>query len=356
MADGGEVIFKFKGDDKQLKSTVNEVSAMTQKTLKGLAIGTAAVVTSFAAIVTESVKARGEMEQLAGGVQKIFGESAQIVTENAQKAYKTAGISASQYMEQVTSFSASLLQSVGGDTVEAARIADQAIIDMADNANTFGTSIESIQSTYQSFAKQNYSMLDNLKLGYGGTKKEMERLLKDATKLTGVKYDIKNLNDVYEAIHAIQVETKIAGTTANEAANTLTGSIASMQSAWQNFLSGTGDLGQVVDSVNTAFTNIVRIVNDALPDIMNSFYNTLPQLMELGGSIISTIATSIFENLPKIIEMGIEIIVNLVNGISENIDSIIPVIVDIMETIILTLIDHAPELLEARCKTYNITC
>ena len=269
-------------------------------------------------------------------------------------------------MEQVTSFSASLLQSLGGDTEEAARIADQAIIDMADNANTFGTSIDSIQAAYQGFAKQNYTMLDNLKLGYGGTKTEMERLLKDAEKLSGVKYDISNLNDVYEAIHVIQEEMNIAGTTAKEAEQTLTGSIASLQASWQNFLSGTGNLGDVVKSARTAFNNVLRIVKDAIPDIMENIYDWLPELIQLAADMLGAITESIMENmpmliqmtldilgtigqalldnLPMIIEMGMTILLGLITGLTENMDTLIPKIVEITLLIVDTLIDHLPEL------------
>ena len=167
MADGGNVIFKFLGDDKQLKSTMNALGGVAKTSMKALEVGTLAVAGAFTAVVTQSVKARGELEQLEGGVKKIFGDSANQVMEDAKRAYREVGISANQYMEQVTSFSASLMQSLGGDTKKTAQYANRAMKDMADNANTFGTSIESIQNAYQGFAKQNYTMLDNLKLGYG---------------------------------------------------------------------------------------------------------------------------------------------------------------------------------------------
>lgn len=183
MADGGNVIFKFTGDDKGLKSTMSSIGSAVKTAFKGVAAGTAAVAAGFTAMVTASVKARGDLEQLEGGVNKIFGDSAKIVTENAEKAYKTAGISANKYMEQVTSFSASLIKSLNGDTEKAAKIADQAIIDMADNANTFGTSMESIQTAYQGFAKQNYTMLDNLKLGYGRNKNRNGKTIKRRSKI-----------------------------------------------------------------------------------------------------------------------------------------------------------------------------
>ena len=188
------------------------------------------------AITKSAIANYAEYEQLVGGVDTLFKDSSKKVQEYANNAYKTAGISANEYMETVTSFSASLLQSLGGDTDKAASVADMAITDMSDNANKMGTDIGRIQDTYQGFAKQNYTMLDNLKLGYGGTKTEMERLLKDATAISGVKYDISNLNDVYQAIHVIQGELDITGTTAKEASTTIQGSISSMKSAWTNLI------------------------------------------------------------------------------------------------------------------------
>ena len=179
----------------------------------------------------EAIGLYAEYEQLTGGVETLFKDSSDIVENYAANAYKTAGLSANQYMETVTSFSASLLQSLNGDTAESAKIADMAITDMADNANKMGTSMDMIQSAYQGFAKQNYTMLDNLKLGYGGTKTEMERLLKDATAISGVQYDISSLSDVYNAIHVIQDELGITGTTAKEASETISGSLSAMSSA-----------------------------------------------------------------------------------------------------------------------------
>ena len=192
----------------------------------GGVIGALGIGKMIADTVSESIKAYADYEQLVGGVDTLFKDSSEMVQRYAANAYKTAGISANQYMETVTSFSASLLQGLGGDTEKAATVADMALTDMSDNANKMGTSMEMIQNAYQGFAKQNYTMLDNLKLGYGGTKTEMERLLADAQKLTGIKYDISNLSDVYEAIHVIQEEMGITGTTALESAATFTGSLA----------------------------------------------------------------------------------------------------------------------------------
>ena len=212
----------------------------------------------------------GKLQQSLGGVETLFKNNAETVKQYANEAYKTTGLSANAYMENVTGFSASLLQSLGGDTAKAAKVANMAMIDMADNSNKMGTSMEAIQNAYQGFAKQNYTMLDNLKLGYGGTKKEMERLLADAQKLTGVKYDINNLADVYEAIHVIQKELDITGTTAKEASTTLQGSFASMKASFLNLL-GKLSLGQEIRPSLDALakTTTTFLVGNFLPMVGN---------------------------------------------------------------------------------------
>ena len=215
-----------------LNSTLGKVGSGIKSAFTVGATAITGAAAAFTGLVVASVNARGELEQQIGGIETLFtnelGSASDTVIKNANNAYKTAGMSAIDYMSTATSFSASLLQSLGNDTAKAADVTDMAITDMADNANKMGTSMESIQWAYQGFAKQNYTMLDNLKLGYGGTKSEMERLLADAQKLTGVKYDISNLSDVYEAIHVIQGELGITGTTAAEASDTLQGSFSSM--------------------------------------------------------------------------------------------------------------------------------
>lgn len=202
-----------------------------QVAAKATVAATAAIGAAVLAVTKQSVSAYAEMEQLEGGMDTLFGDSADKVKQNAQEAFATMGMSANEYMSNVSGFSSALLQSLGGDTEAAAKAANDALTDMADNASIFGSDMESIQNAYQGFAKQNYTMLDNLKLGYGGTKEEMERLLEDAGKLTGEKYDIENLNDVYNAIHAIQVEQGIAGNAANEASKTISGSWNSTKAA-----------------------------------------------------------------------------------------------------------------------------
>ena len=275
------------------------------------------------------------LQQSIGGIETLFKDSADKVIANAQNAYMTAGLSANDYMESVTSFSASLLQGLAGDTNKAADVADMALTDMSDNANKMGTSMELIQNAYQGFAKQNYTMLDNLKLGYGGTKTEMQRLLADAQKLTGVKYDMANLSDVYEAIHVIQNEMGITGTTAKEAASTFSGSLASMKSAFSNVL-GQLTLGQdirpamrgLINSVRTFLVGnlmpMVKNILSALPDMINGAGTILIQTLNnidfgagitWGTELISNLATSIVSNLPYLAEAAINIASSIGNAI-----------------------------------------
>lgn len=339
---------------------------------------------AFVNVGKQALSSYGEYEQLVGGVETLFGDSAGIVQKYADNAYKTAGLSANEYMETVTSFSASLLQSLDGDTAKVADVSNMAVTDMADNANKMGTSMEMIQNAYQGFAKQNYTMLDNLKLGYGGTKGEMERLLSDAEKISGVKYDISNLNDVYQAIHVIQGELGITGTTAKEASATIQGSVASMKSAYQNFLtglaSGNADMGELVqnlvDSVLTAGQNIlpavdqiVQSVTAVLPQIMDSIIQALPQFLEAGQNILNnlivgirqnlpaimdatmqilnTLLTTLVSNLPQLLQMGIIIIVQLVQGIAQQLPTLIPQMIDAVLTMVDTLIDNIDLLIDA---------
>lgn len=255
--------------------------------LKG-AIAAAGLGIAVKNFTSSIVDAYAEFQQLEGGVKKLFGNSSKEIMKNAQQAYKTAGISANKYMEQATSFSAALIQSLNGDTRKAAKITDMAIKDMSDNANTFGTDMQSIQNAYQGFAKQNYTMLDNLKLGYGGTKQEMERLLRDAEKISGVKYDINNLSDVYEAIHIIQEETGITGTTAKEAAKTVDGAVNSMKAAWENWLTaiGSGD-------------NVEQSTQEMMDAVKNVVKNVAPVIADIAKSMFDGVATAIGDELKK---------------------------------------------------------
>lgn len=354
MAVAGSLTYDTKidkdGFEKGLKSlknsSINSAKAVGTATLKIAGIVSSAMLGAVAVIATESVKARGELEQQVGGIETLFKENADLVIKNANQAYKTAGMSASEYMKNVTSFSASLLQSLSNDTKKASEVADMAMVDMSDNANKMGTSMEDIKNAYQGFAKQNYTMLDNLKLGYGGTKTEMERLLADAEKISGIHYDISNLSDVYNAIHVIQGELGITGTTAKEATETLQGSIASLKASWLNFLDGSGNLGQVVESANIAVKNIMRILSEAMPEIISSISEAMPQLLELGGQILNQILQGIITGLPSIITTSFQIIDQLVQGIMTMLPQLIPVAVQIIQTLSETIFNLLPQILE----------
>ena len=356
-ANGGNIIYHFKGDT----SGLDKASKSAEGKLKGLGAGgktallgvAAAATTATAAIVSvtkDSVKAYAAVEQSIGGVETLFKESADIVIANAKKAYETAGVDANTYMEQVTSFSASLLQSLGGDTKKAADVADMAIRDMADNSNKMGTSMEAIQNAYQGFAKQNYTMLDNLKLGYGGTKTEMERLLADAEKLSGVHYDISNLNDVYQAIHVIQEDLDITGTTAKEASSTITGSINAAKSAYQNFLSGQGGIEQVITTFVTAGKNIAAAIMKMLPQLVQGIVGLINGLIPLFPTLIKELLPSIISGAIELIKGVIAILPDLLTMIAEILPDQMPIIVDAILQIIPMLIDMMPLFIEAGAK------
>jgi phage-related protein len=338
----------------------------------------------FLTVGKEALDSYADYEQLVGGVETLFKDSSGIVENYANNAYKTAGLSANDYMETVTSFSASLLQSLDGDTAKVAEVSNMAVTDMADNANKMGTDMSSIQNAYQGFAKQNYTMLDNLKLGYGGTKSEMERLLSDAQKISGVKYDISNLNDVYQAIHVVQGELGITGTTAKEASTTIQGSVSAMKSAWQNMLTGIADdnadfdglINNLVDSIVTAGKNILprvetiidgvielvmsttEIIIDDLPQIIETgrgmisgllqgIQEMLPELASSAFLIIQELVTSLLESLPQLLQMGIDLLTELINGISQTLPQLIPVMVEAVAGIAETLIDNIDTIVDA---------
>ena len=351
---------------------------------KGIATAVGAATAAIGAVVAQGVKSYAELEQNIGGVETLFGGDADKVIKNASEAFRTAGVSANEYMQGVTSFAASLLQSVAGNTAEAANVADMAFRDMSDNANKFGTDMQSIQNAYQGFAKQNYTMLDNLKLGYGGTKTEMERLLKDAEKLTGVKYDISNLSDVYNAIHVIQEELGVAGTTALEAETTITGSAASMKAAFDNFLNGSGSPEQLAESFTTFFGNISNAIEkllpsitkglavlakDLAPKIVKMVVDLLPVLIQAGQDLIkafldfiandtetlvntavdlmTNLVTFILDNLPLLLEASMQIMVQLAEGIAKNLPVLIPKIVEVVLKMVDTLVKNIPLLINA---------
>lgn len=340
---------------KGLGSIVSAAGKLAKITFKATVASMAALGTTAVAVgkgVAKAVKASiegfGDYEQLVGGVETLFKSSSNEVVKYANNAYKTAGLTANEYMETVTSFSASLLQSLNGDTAKAAQVADMAITDMSDNANKMGTDMSSIQNAYQGFAKQNYTMLDNLKLGYGGTQKEMERLLADAEKISGQKYDISNLNDVYQAIHVIQTNIGITGTTAKKASTTIQGSIKAVKSTFQNLITGLADkkanihqlVGNFTDSVITAGKNIipriVTIVKNIGPAISETVTTLLPQLIPMVSELINQLVNGIMQNLKPIIQAATTIVSTLANALTEDdtITSIIDATLYLVDSIV----------------------
>ena len=350
---GATVLTRFTADTKDLdnktKGAEGSIKGLTSALVSSQLIvnGLSTSWSVLKKFIGESVSAFADVEQSIGGVETLFKENSDMVIENAKNAYKTAGISANQYMEQVTSFSASLLQSTAGDTKKAGEIADQALIDMADNANKFGSSMESIQNAYQGFAKQNYTMLDNLKLGYGGTKTEMERLLADASKLSGVKYDISNLSDVYSAIHIIQQEMGVTGTTAKEASSTITGSINSAKSAFQNFIAGQGGIEEVIDSFITAGKNISNVIIQMLPQLIEGIVGLINGLLPLLPDLIKALLPSLITGTVDLFIGIINILPDLVLMIAEILPTMMPVIIDAILSIIPAILDNIPLFIEA---------
>lgn len=293
---------------------------------KVAAVGVGAATTAVAALTNAAVDGYKDYEQLVGGVETLFKGSADEVMKYADNAYRTAGLSANAYMETVTSFSASLLQSLGGDTEAAAKLADQAIVDMSDNANKMGTDMAMIQNAYNGFAKQNFTMLDNLKLGYGGTQEEMKRLLADAQAISGIEYDISSYADIVQAIHVIQTEMGITGTTAKEASSTISGSVASAKTAWQNLVTGIADgnadldllANNFVDSAGTAAKNILPVVKTALKNIGNLLEENGPEMVVGGVKLLGNLAVGAVKAIPNIVSKIPEIIDAIVDEFQEN--------------------------------------
>lgn len=319
---------------------------------KAAAAATAAAAGAVIALTKSAVENYGEYEQLVGGVETLFKDSAGTVEEYANNAYKTAGLSANEYMETVTSFSASLLQSMGNDTQAAAEKADRAITDMSDNANKMGTDMQSIQNAYQGFAKQNYTMLDNLKLGYGGTKEEMQRLIDDANALNAAQgnytnYTIESYADIVDAIHTVQTEMGITGTTALEASTTIEGSVSAMKAAWSNFVTGLGNdnaniselSAQLIESVGTVAENVLPVVETVLKNIAQA-------VQEDGPAMIEKFVSYAIEKLPEIISLGLQMVVSLVKGIAQNIPQIVTSVLNMMATIVKTIWESLPDIIE----------
>lgn len=311
--------------------------------IKGAAVAAAAVAGAAAAAklvgtMTDSLWAYADYEQLVGGVETLFKESSDKLQEYAANAYKTAGMSANQYMEMSTSFAASLIQSLDGDTAKAADYANQAISDMSDNANKMGSDMQSIQNAYQGFAKQNYTMLDNLKLGYGGTKEEMARLLADATAISGIEYDMSSYADVVDAIHVIQTEMGITGTTAAEASLTISGSIASAQAAWTNWMTGLGNenanmeelTNQLVDTVATAAGNIIPRIGQIMTGLGSTLAEQLPIIIndlttyitENSGQMADAALNFLGQMIPALASVGVALVANAAIMVNELLGSL----------------------------------
>lgn len=348
-----ELFVKIGADTTEANKGIDEVgqktSGLGEKLKSGLATagkvavaGVAAGATAIGALGTKAVAAYADYEQLVGGVETLFKDSQDQVMDYANNAYKTAGLSANEYMETVTSFSASLLQSLGGDTSAAADKANLAITDMSDNANKMGTDMTSIQNAYQGFAKSNYTMLDNLKLGYGGTQAEMERLLADAEKISGIKYDISSYADIVDAIHVVQTEMGITGTTAEEAASTIQGSFGMMKSAWQNLVTGMADPDQDLGVLVGNFTDSVVIAwNNLIPRIQE----LLPRIVEATTSLIGTVSEQLPAILGTVLPSLVEGATNLVTGLMAALPSVLSVLADVAPTVINTLVPALIELL-----------
>lgn len=313
----------------------------------GVAAGTAAM----GKLVSSAMSAHASYEQLEGGVKKLFGDDAQnLVMEYARNAYRTAGLSANEYMGTVTSFSASLISSLGKDTVAAAAYADLAITDMADNANTFGTSMEDIQNAYKGFSKQNYTLLDNLKLGYGGTQKEMERLLADASKLSGVKYDISSFADIIAAIHEIQKDQGIFETTKNEAEKTISGSVNAAKAAWQNLLSGLADGNQDIDQlVGNLADSVMKAVNQIVPRLQTM----APRLVQAVQTLVSTLAPQLPGIINSILPGMVEAATTLITGLADVLPDLLGSIIDVLPNVVKQIGGALKKLFPSLLKTFK---
>lgn len=362
------------GAESDAKSLSGKLSSLASNALGSVAKITAGMMTvatgAVAALTKASVEQYAEYEQLVGGVETLFKNSSDKVMDYANNAYETAGMSANEYMSTITGFAASLLQGLGGDTEKAAQIGNLAVTDMADNANKMGTAIENIQNAYQGFAKQNYTMLDNLKLGYGGTKAEMERLLADAQKISGIKYDISNFNDVIEAIHVIQEQMGITGTTSLEAATTIEGSLNMTKSAWTNLLTGMADdnanfdalIDNLVNSASAFGDNILprieiaikgigQLVEKLLPPIVarlpELITDILPSLLNAGVQMVGSLGNGIIQALPSLIDCSVQAIQTILNGITNNLPQIVSGAMQIVSSLVAGIVQVLPMLLEA---------
>lgn len=316
----------------------------------GAVVGAAA--TGLGILTKQAVSAYSAYEQLTGGVDTLFKTAYDQVMQYANNAYKTAGLSANAYMDTVTSFSASLIASLDGDTAEAAEKANGAITDMADNANKMGTAMESIQNAYQGFAKQNYTMLDNLKLGYGGTKEEMERLLADAEKITGIHYDISSFADITDAIHVIQTELDITGTTAKEAATTVEGSINMTKASWENLVTGLGDSNSDIERLVSEFTTSTEtMLSNLLPVIENILPKLSVGITELAANLLPKLPPIISSLLPALVDGAVSLINSLVAILPALLQAVINVIPSVLSGIATIIVQGVPTLIQGITQT-----
>jgi phage-related protein len=345
--------------DKSFSETSSKAETLAGKLKGGLAtaakVGGAAIAAAGAAAVAitkQAVENYGEYEQLVGGVETLFKSSADTVMQYAKNAYQTAGMSANEYMTTVTAFSASLLQSMGGDTAAAAEKANLAITDMSDNANKMGSSMESIQNAYSGFAKQNYTMLDNLKLGYGGTKEEMQRLLDDANALNAAQgnytnYTINSYADIVDAIHTVQTEMGITGTTQLEASTTIQGSIASMKAAYDNFITGLGDENaDMSELITNLLGSTATVAENLLPVVERILENIGVVVQEKGPEMIEKFVSYAIDKLPDIIKLGLQMVIALVKGLAQNLPQLVTGVLNMAATIIKTLVDFIPDVID----------
>lgn len=340
--------------------------------IKGLGKAISAVGSAFINVGKQAIQSYAQYEQLVGGVDTLFKDSSAKVQEYANNAYKTAGMSANEYMETVTSFSASLISSLDGDTEKASEVANRAIIDMSDNANKMGTDISMIQNAYQGFAKQNYTMLDNLKLGYGGTKSEMERLIAEASQMTEVQKELgitveagdMSFANIANAISVVQKNMGLMGTTASEASGTISGSTGSMKSAWENLVTGIADdnanFEQLVDNLVTSIVgkdgeggfinNMLPRIQQALDGIVKMVVSLtetlLPQIVVIGTDLITNLVGSINENLPILLESASTILNTLINGIVTLLPTLVPVVVSMISTLVNAILENLPMILQ----------
>ena len=374
MAADGSVIIQIDGDDSGFEKTLKGLKSAASGAVKGLAAGAAAATAGVVALGKAALDSYASYEQLVGGVDTLFKESSAAVQQYAANAYKTAGLSANEYMSSITAFSASLLQNLGGDTQAAAQLANQAVVDMADNANKMGTSMESIVETYQSLARGNYEMLDNLKLGYGGTKAELERLVEDAEKLTGQALDPGKFSDIITAIHAVQTEMGITGTTALEASTTIEGSVAAMVSAWKNLLTGiaddNADLGGLVDgfvaSVETAADNILprlQVIFSGIGDLIAALApkiaqavpallsDVLPGLAQAAGSMLTAFGSALVENLPLLMSAAASLVTGFITYLQTNLPQLATAAAGMLQSLAAGIAANLPAMIQSGAET-----